>query len=93
MHIVIDISEELYKNVIERTKMGYVGSDVWIAVANGKPLPKGHGRLIDINNIESIMLEDSLDRMVYTKGNEVDWYIEAPTIIEADKEAKNEDSN
>ena len=47
MKIVIDISEELYKNVIEHIKMGYIGSDVWIAVANGTPLPKGHGDLID----------------------------------------------
>lgn len=42
--VVIDIDEKLYKNVIEHTKTGYVGSDVWIAVANGTPYeerPKG----------------------------------------------------
>ena len=37
MKLLIDIDEELYKNVVEHTKTGYVGSDVWIAVANGKP--------------------------------------------------------
>ena len=47
MKLVIDIDEELYKNVVEHTKVGYVGSDVWIAVANGTPLPEGHGELTD----------------------------------------------
>ena len=51
MQIVIDIPEELYKNVIERTNLGYVGSDVWVAVANGTPLPKGHGDLIDRSEV------------------------------------------
>ena len=37
MKLIIDIDDELYKNVIEHTKKGYVGSDVWIAVANGIP--------------------------------------------------------
>ena len=35
--VLVEIDEELYKNVVEHTKTGYIGSDVWIAVANGKP--------------------------------------------------------
>ena len=38
MKLIIDIDEELYKNVIEHTKEGYIGSDVWIAVAKGEPV-------------------------------------------------------
>ena len=46
MKVVIDIDEKLFNAVIEKTQSGYFGSDVWIAVANGVPLPKGHGELI-----------------------------------------------
>ena len=47
MKVIIDISEELYKNVIDHIKRGYVGSDVWIAVANGKPYEeRPHGEWI-----------------------------------------------
>ena len=75
MQIVIDISEELYKNVIEHTKRGYMGSDVWIAVANGTPLPKGHGDLID---------RDELSPKIHGVKSIV-AVLDAPTIIEADK--------
>ena len=35
--VLIELDEELFKNVVEQTKHGYIGSDVWIAVANGTP--------------------------------------------------------
>lgn len=35
--VVIDIDKTLFENVVEQTRNGYVGSDVWIAVANGRP--------------------------------------------------------
>jgi hypothetical protein len=38
MKVLIDIDKELYKKVVEHTKKGYIGSDVWIAVANGTPI-------------------------------------------------------
>jgi len=37
MKLLIDIDEKLYKSVVEHTKTGYIGSDVWLAVANGIP--------------------------------------------------------
>lgn len=37
--LLIEIPEELYKDVVEHVKDHYIGSDdVWIAVANGTPL-------------------------------------------------------
>lgn len=88
MHIVIDISEELYKNVIEHTKMGYVGSDVWIAVANGTPLPKGHGRLIDadayISEINRVFPCNDQDDTNIRRATEI-GISGAPILIEADK--------
>ena len=37
MKLIIDIDEELYKNVKEYTKNGGVGSDLWNAVAKSIP--------------------------------------------------------
>ena len=50
MQIVIDIDDDMYKSVVNNDV--YVLGDVdWIllenAIANGTPLPKGHGDLID----------------------------------------------
>lgn len=75
MKLVIDIPEELYKNVVERTKMGCVGSDVWIAVANGTPLPKGHGELIDKDVVLDMMNHGILEEYITVMGG----------IIPADK--------
>ena len=49
MHIVIDISEQDYKLACNYpdTLFGSYGR----AIANGTPLPKGHGGLIDVNEI------------------------------------------
>ena len=52
------------------------------SMANGTPLPKEHGDLID---------RKALLNRPYEKGGFVEWYDEikhAPTIIEADKENK-----
>lgn len=38
MKLIIDIDEELFNKVKLRVhEDGYIGSDVWIAVANGEP--------------------------------------------------------
>ena len=52
MQIVIEIPEELYKAVmackdIPSTNEGTIDNVLTLAVENGTPLPKGHGRLID----------------------------------------------
>lgn len=87
MQIVIDIPEELYKNVVERTKMGYVGSDVWIAVANGKPLPKGHGRLIDVDALREDFKTSR--KITFAELLHIACIVDhAPIIIEADKESE-----
>lgn len=76
MQIVIEIPEEDYKWVCDHVNMGY---DLFKMIANGTPLPKGHGRLIDAD--------------VFIDGFE-DYYElcelvnSTPTIIEADEEDK-----
>jgi len=81
IELVVKIPEEMW----ERIKDGYVPLGISKYLQNGTPLPKGHGSLVDVDNIQFIQLEDSLTVLTHAKGDEVDWYIEAPTIIEADK--------
>lgn len=74
MKIVIDIPEEMYQNVLNGT---YCGT-LYEKLKNGTPLPKGHGRLIDADELESRM--------------KIGYCIvrDAPTIIEADKAGEKE---
>ena len=90
MQIVIDIDESLLDGIksdnfdfarqVVKNFQGTIAS----AIANGTVLPK-HGRLIDVDNIQEIELEDSLTVLTHKKGDEVDWHIDAPTILEANK--------
>ena len=77
MQIVIDIPEEVKRNVrayglslCPRDKEQLIH-----AIKNGTTLPKGHGRLIDEDEIAGDGSWDFADRLDAT-----------PTIIEADKE-------
>ena len=95
MQIVIEIPEEKYNQIIN----SYQGSNVRpkdyeIAIINGTPLPKGHGRLIDAeilikdmeNGIKAGLLIDGYEE--YPNINSVDdcvFCVEcADTILEAD---------
>ena len=52
MQIIIEISEDDYKEVKEETYSGIqIENRVFSAIANGTPLPKGHGRLIDKDHV------------------------------------------
>lgn len=55
MKVLIDIDEKLFNAVIEKTRGGYMGSDVWIAVANGKPYES------EIDKIKSAISEVDFD--------------------------------
>jgi hypothetical protein len=84
MQIVIDIPEGNYKAICE-TKNVWEREPkqiIYLAIANGTPLPKGHGRILDEKDI--------LD----TENNDGGWYdlVDMPeyiagvkAIIEADK--------
>ena len=52
MQIVIDIPEENYKNIKEQVdKRDYPDMQIGRAIANGIPLPKGHGDLVDFDKL------------------------------------------
>ena len=74
MQIVINIPEEEYKII-----KNYTAPMTWAErlIKNGMPLPKNHGRLIDVDKVISNGI---------SKGF-CNWYDEmkyAPTIVEAD---------
>ena len=78
MKIVIDIPEDTY-NFIQQSYGGtaVITENLYNGVANGTPLPKGHGRLIDENDLWPHCIDFCVA---------YDDIISAPTIVEADKE-------
>lgn len=74
MKIIIDIPEDLYNMTRTPNNVNYImrmAGFICSAIANGTPLPKGHGRLIDADDIENHIV-GSVDTR------------DCPTIIEAD---------
>lgn len=100
MQIVIDIDDELYKQIKKDSKV-YVLDDVNIilienAIYHGTPLPKGHGRIMDVDKIIKKM-EEREERL---KDDESIWETASvetaidmfgETIIEADKESEDKE--
>jgi len=101
MQIVIDILDETYEHLTPKEPKKMTNKDAlnWFIVlhkaifVNGKVLPKGHGRLIDADAVEKEMNKSEVeaDRNAdYYTADKIDcameYIINAPTIIEADKE-------
>ena len=94
MQIVIDVPEEEYNliKIKSETNIGGVSSEAERVIANGTPLPKGHGRLIDADKLKERCLfmsndDTAIEGMEYvTKG----MIENAHAVIEADKEALDE---
>lgn len=82
MKIVIDIDEDYYEIIKHNVKVSHNDFKPLKIIANGIPLPKGHGRLIDADEIqfENTEFETYGDYCIA-----FDAIDDAPTIIEADK--------
>lgn len=78
MQIVIDIPNSTFTDLKKKQNR----TEVDVAVLNGTPLPKGHGRLIDADRLEThfIGTEQGTDLEVYLEPT----IINAPTVIEAE---------
>ena len=79
MQMVIDIPEDTYTYWINEPHERILAE----AIQNGKRLPKGHGRLIDTNNLlttTDIWADGS--KYTYVSYDEIE---SAPTVIEADR--------
>ena len=89
IELVIKIDEDTYKDI----KKGKVYSSVRdvpqesvVAIANGTPLPKGHGRLIDAELLCDYFWDNR--SKLYTHKDLQIVIDNAPTIIEAEIEGK-----
>ena len=99
IELVIKIDEDTYNNFVlnEYSRVNVIAMHT--ALVNGTPLPKGHGRLGDLDALEKLCTEHDIANSAFDnspmieKGHYSDgdyiWkplFDFAPTIIEADKE-------
>ena len=95
MQLVINIDDDLYKSIIgHRYKITYQQKcdyeDLKNAIEDGVPLPKGHGRLVDADEIDNNIYD--LTRSMDLNYGQISEVVDtAPTIIEAD-EVESEES-
>ena len=93
MQVVVELPDEYYEALRNSSHvylmMGGRGngktlvSTILVAVANGTPLPKGHGRLIDADAMKTIKNIQSANFNAFELIRY--WIDNQPTIIEADK--------
>lgn len=91
IELVIKINEKIYearKNWVANPKM--IVDELDEAVANGTPLPKGHGDLIDVGQCDRKLFYQQCggaDSLITVKSA-FDMLMSLPKIIEADKESE-----
>ncbi len=91
MEIVIKIDDKEYEKIKHDSYYSFDKYVAYIAIKNGTPLPKGHGRLIDADalnvRMEQRINEIGDDRSIWeASGVETALDMFASTVIEADKE-------
>ena len=87
--IVIKIPEDEY-NIAKYGQYGNINVDVVRkAIANGSPLPKCHGRLIDADDLyeNTEICHSDIDGYACVRWKDIN---DAPTIIEAERIDNNE---
>lgn len=84
IELVIKISEKAY-NALTHAEFdaNLIVDEMRKAIANGTPLPKGHGRIYDENELRKWILEGDEAGCGYIDERDI---IDIPAIIEADKE-------
>jgi hypothetical protein len=81
MKIVIDIPKHIYEHAKEQSEDSNDEWDAMRAIANGIPLPKGHGRLVDADAFIA-MLEDASKRQKYNELL-IDDYLTVDDVFKA----------
>lgn len=80
MQIVINISEKMYESVMDGTYCGTLYQEL----KNGTILPKGHGRLVDADEIDNNIYD--LTRSMDLNYGQISEVVDtAPTIVKADR--------
>ena len=92
MKLVVNIADYV-KEQVDAGKGEELGIPTWLVyeIAKGTPLPKGHGRLKDVDKFLEKVKKDK-EHEIYLHSWTADMVLErldswyAPTIIEAEKE-------
>ena len=93
MRIVIDIDDNLYTRLFDNGVDNYDDAvDMAKAIRKGTSLPKGCGRLIDANAYFNDVKKHYFDNITVMSCTKI-ALDNAPTILDADGETNNEDSN
>lgn len=92
MKVIIDIPEKAYELLKSKSELDNIAESI---IANGTPLPKGHGRLIDADDLIQDIIDDNQlcifnsesERIVHDEmvNFAIDRLADCSTIIEADK--------
>ena len=92
MKVIIDIDDKVYNNLKNRGLTGMLTSKececMNKSICNGTPLPKGHGAIIDVKDIEKINIVNNGELTLYKLGTDVEAYIYATPLVKADEENK-----
>lgn len=99
IELLIKVPKEIYKHTQEYEVGGFNtenGDKLFMVIKNGTPLPKGHGRIGDLDGVEKIVCDEFVDLQDGSEEwrNAVNDAVEnilhrvhdLPTIFEADKE-------
>lgn len=84
MQVLIEIPDEEYKKISNSNPSYADDFSIYYAIRNGKPLPKGHGRLIDEKIIIGMVDKDS--NWVYDLTDMPEYIAGLPAIIQAESE-------
>ena len=85
IELVIKISRESYNNLTIGCAQRVSDGEMREAIKNGTPLPKGHGKLKDVDELKKYKHHDYNRCENAVSVAYIDW---AETIIEADGEAE-----
>ena len=94
IELLIKIDTEYLKDIKECVECGDINYEPWVAIANGTPLPKGHGKLVDISKIDEDRIDDDNPIIYltingeYTEAVSLDYINNLSTIVEADTESE-----
>ena len=91
MKLVIDIAENMKKQIDDGKGETELGIPLWLAysISKGTPLPKGHGRLIDVDvATKDINAFQDAFAMYTDNMGKYNIVCTAPTVIEADKDGE-----
>ena len=92
MKLIIDIPEEMYNDANILIVKDF--PEIKKAIVNGTPLPKHHGKIVDIGRLDDDRMESDNPIIYltangeYTEAVSLDYLNDLPAIIPSNKEAK-----